>query len=425
VPIVAETESLQRREEGHEVAHDATGLTANELRDVRVALLRHQTAARAQGLRRAKEPKLLRGPHDDLVRDGRQVARQKGEVENELDEVVSISDRINRVLERSSESEDACGSRRIDRQRAPSERSCAQRSYVRADEAIHETKVVPDEGPDVSEQVVAYRHRLRPLKVGVAGHGGVRVCFGKVEEGELESQNPLPHGDDRLAYEQAFVERNLVVPTPSGVELRPERSEAFRERHLDIRVNVFEILPPNEATRGDLFVDASKAFPEELRLPFREDADRGEHLDEGVVIQGEGRRAAHDGRGALEQLDADIARDAVLGRRHERVERFPQRREPKAVVHEARIPGCDDPLKLEDVARQDERLEGLMGLDEDRRRGTLVHLAGLDADDARFDVVDPSDPVAARQLAQGRDQVNEFHVFSLKGGRFAAFEVNR
>ena len=207
--------------------------------------------------------------------------RQKGEVENELDEVVSISDRINRVLERSSESEDACGSRRIDRQCAPSERSCAQRRYVRADEAIRETKVVPDEGPDVSEQVVAYRHRLRPLKVGVAGHGGVRVCFGKVEEGELESQDPLPHGDDRLAYEQAFVERNLVVPTPSGVELRPERSQAFRERHLDIRVNVFEILPPNEATRGDLFVDASKAFPEELRLPFREDADRGEHLDVG------------------------------------------------------------------------------------------------------------------------------------------------
>src|SRR5207245_3358389 len=68
---------------------------------------------------------------------------------------------------------------------------------------------------------------------------------------------------------------------PRGVELRPERSEAFRELHLDIRVNVFEILPPNEATRGDLFVDASKAFPEELRLPFREDADRGEHLDVG------------------------------------------------------------------------------------------------------------------------------------------------
>src|SRR5205814_2173761 len=80
---------------------------------------------------------------------------------------------------------------------------------------------------------------------------------------------------------QAFVERNLVVPTPSGVELRPERSQAVRERHLEIRVNVFEILPPNEATRGDLFVDASKAFPEELRLPFREDADRGEHLDVG------------------------------------------------------------------------------------------------------------------------------------------------
>src|SRR5438046_4897394 len=157
-------QAAQGGAEGHAVAHAATGLTANELRDVRVALLRHQTAARAQGLRRAKEPKLLRRPHDDLLRDGRQVDRQEGEVENELDEVVSISDRISRVLERSSESEDACGNRRIDRQRAPGERSCAQRRNVRAAEAIRETKVVPDEGPDVSEQMVAYRHRLRPLK---------------------------------------------------------------------------------------------------------------------------------------------------------------------------------------------------------------------------------------------------------------------
>src|SRR5436189_5643959 len=110
--------------------------------------------------------------------------------------MVSISDRINRVLERSSESEDACGNRRIDRQRAPSERSCAQRRYVRAAEAIRETKVVPDEGQDVSEQVVAYRPRLRPLKVGVAGHGRVRVCCGTVEQGQRESQQPLPHGPD-------------------------------------------------------------------------------------------------------------------------------------------------------------------------------------------------------------------------------------
>src|SRR5205809_633892 len=63
--------------------------------------------------------------------------------------------------------------------------------------------------------------------------------------------------------------------------------------------------------------------------------------------------------------------------------------------------------------------------DDDRRRGTLVHLAGLDADDARFDVVDPSDPVAARQLAQSGDQINEVHGFSLKGGRFTAFEADR
>src|SRR5205823_10513618 len=100
--------------------------------------------------------------------------REEGEVEQELGEVVSVSHRVHRVLERTGESEDACGNRGIDWKRAPGERSRAQRGNVRAAEAIRKTEVVPDEGPDVGEQVVTQRHRLRPLKMRVARHGELR-----------------------------------------------------------------------------------------------------------------------------------------------------------------------------------------------------------------------------------------------------------
>src|SRR5207244_13571638 len=115
------------------------------------------------------------------------------------------------------------------------ERSRAQRGNGRAAEAIRKTEVVPDEGPDVGEQVVTQRHRLRPLKMRVARHGELGVGFGEVEEGELESQERLSHGDDRVSQKQAFVERDLIVPTPGRVELRTGQSETFRERYLNVR----------------------------------------------------------------------------------------------------------------------------------------------------------------------------------------------
>src|SRR5207247_4038289 len=99
IPIVAERKTFLRREERHEVAHDATRLAANKFRDIRVALLRHQTAARTEGWGRPKERKLPSGPHHYLLAHRGQMDREEGEVEQELDEVVSVSHSVNRVVE--------------------------------------------------------------------------------------------------------------------------------------------------------------------------------------------------------------------------------------------------------------------------------------------------------------------------------------
>src|SRR5439155_15888861 len=115
------------------------------------------TAASTEGWGRPKERKLPRGPHHHLLTHGGQVDREEGEVEQELDEVVSVSHRVHRVLERTGESEDACGNRGIDWNRAPGQRSRAQRGNVRAAAALRKTEVVPDQGPDVGEQVVTQR----------------------------------------------------------------------------------------------------------------------------------------------------------------------------------------------------------------------------------------------------------------------------
>src|SRR5207253_526490 len=146
---------------------------------------------------------------------------------------------------------------------------------------------------------------------------------------------------------------------------------------------------------------------------------------EGVIVEGVGRGAADDGGGSLEQLDADVPGHPLLSRGDEGVERLPEGGEPEAVVHERGVAGGDGALELEQVPREDQGLEGLVGLDEDGRGGAFVHLAGLDPDDARLDVVDAADAVAARELIEGSDQVDELEPPTLEGRRLAAFEMDR
>src|SRR5204863_8944672 len=82
-------------------------------------------------------------------------------------------------------------------------------------------------------------------------------------------------------------------------------------------------------------------------------------------------------------------------------------------------------LEREQVPREVQGLEGLVGLDEDGRGGAFVDLAGLDPDDARFDMVDAADAVAPGELVEGRDEVDELERPTLEGRRLAAIEMDR
>jgi hypothetical protein len=75
------------------------------------------------------------------------------------------------------------------------------------------------------------------------------------------------------------------------------------------------------------------------------------------------------------------------------------------------------------VDRADELLElGVRGQD-DRRRGRLVDVAHLQADDAVLDVVDDADAVAGADLADPLDQRRQLQALAVQRDRQAALEL--
>ena len=64
-----------------------------------------------------------------------------------------------------------------------------------------------------------------------------------------------------------------------------------------------------------------------------------------------------------------------------------------------------------------------MGRVQDHRRGRLVDLAALDADEAVLDVVDPADAVRAAQVVQPLDQLDRAQPLAVDRDRDAALEA--
>ena len=203
---------------------------------------------------------------------------EERKVEQELREVVSIGDRVDRVLEGPRESEDPSRNRGIDRERASREGGGAEGRHIRSRETIGQALVVPDERPEVGEQVMSDRDRLGPLEMGVPRHRHLRVGFRLIEERELEPQDFLTDGRDGLPQVEALVEGDLVVPASGRVDLRAEGSEPLRQAHFDVRVHVLEVFPPREVPGDDRGVDRPEAFGQGSCLVDREDAHRREHL---------------------------------------------------------------------------------------------------------------------------------------------------
>ena len=155
---------------------------------------------------------------------------------------------------RSKPSAAAVASRSIGK-RGAGERGGAERAFVEAPAAIGEAAAVAPEHLDIGQQVVAERHRLGDLQMREAGHHGIGMRLGLVDQRRLQVAQRCVDAVDRVAHPQPEIGRDLVVARARGVQPPGRRPDQLGEPRLDVEVDVLVGLAEDEGAALDLGPD--------------------------------------------------------------------------------------------------------------------------------------------------------------------------
>src|SRR3569832_1726695 len=106
------------------------------------------------------------------------------------------------------------------------ERRRTERQHVHAFAAIGKTGAVARDHLEPREQVMAEGDRLRDLQVREAGHDGVGLALGKVEQRGLQTLQIGVERIDLIAQKEAQVGRDLVVARTDSMQILEDDTES-------------------------------------------------------------------------------------------------------------------------------------------------------------------------------------------------------
>ena len=88
--IIGKRQSLHHRQEAHQRPIHAAGLATDQLRDIRILLLRHDARARRILIRDLHELILVRVPDTDLLAETAEVHLNRRKIEEILEEIITV-----------------------------------------------------------------------------------------------------------------------------------------------------------------------------------------------------------------------------------------------------------------------------------------------------------------------------------------------
>jgi len=259
VAVVGEGEALERGEHGDEVAEEAPGFAAGEFADVGIFFLWHQRRTGGVGVAEGGKTEFGGAPEDEVLAEAGEVGAAEGEGEEDFGDVVAVGDGVHRVGGGGVEAELLGDGGAVEVDGGAGEGTGAEGADVEAMATAGEALAVALDHFDVGEEVVSGGDRLAALEVGVAGHDGVGVECGAVEEGGLEGGEEVGDGVDLGAAVEAGVGGDLVVAGAGGVEFASGGSDLFGEGRLDVHVDVLQFDGELEFAGGDVLFDFTEA----------------------------------------------------------------------------------------------------------------------------------------------------------------------
>ena len=241
VLIIGKRQALHDREKAHQVAVNAPGLSADELRHIRVFLLRHDGRARGVRVVELNEFKLPAAPGDDLLAEPAQVHHENGCGRQEFQRVVPVGYAVERVSHRSVKAERRGSLKAVDGIRRSSQRAGAQRTLVHALLTVFEPCDIAREHARVGQKMLRKRDRLRPLQMRVAGHDGLLVFLCLFAENRFQLQQVFNHGRNFVPEVEAEIERDLIVAASCRVQALSRVSDSLCQKRLDVHVDILVV----------------------------------------------------------------------------------------------------------------------------------------------------------------------------------------
>ncbi|OQB01118.1 MAG: hypothetical protein BWY20_02417 [Spirochaetes bacterium ADurb.Bin215] len=205
------------------------------------------------------------------------MGHEQGECTRDFNDMVAVGYCVERVRRKRGKTEFLRDRRAVKGERACGESARTERHYVEAFERVGQTVGVPGKRPAPGAEVMRQGYRLCPLQMGVARHEGFRV-FGSDgskcldERGDRETK----FGNDPLE-KKAFIQCNLVVPAPSGMELASPVTKPVSEHTLDEGMDILGAGIDTQRTRFELGRNFFKLADYCRRFVFRNDAGLAEH----------------------------------------------------------------------------------------------------------------------------------------------------
>jgi len=154
--------------------------------------------------------------------------------------------------------------------------------------------------------VVAEGHRLSDLEVCEAGHYGVGMFLGSLDEDALQGADGVHRVVARIADPQFEIRRDLVVARPRRVKPPRRRADQLAEPVLDRHVDVLELDPLGDSIALKLLGDLVQALDNRRRVRFSYDSLLAKHrsmrLRRGDVLAPQALVEADGGIDALHQV---------------------------------------------------------------------------------------------------------------------------
>ena len=277
VLVVGERQALHHREQRREVSEHAPALAADQLRNVRVFLLRHDARAGGKRVVQLDEFEFPRAPEDDLLRKAGKVYHRERYRRGDLRAEIAVRHAVQAVAADRREAEQLRREITVERIGCAGERAGAERTDVHALHGVLHAADVPQEHLGIRHQVVPEGDRLRALQMRVAGHDRVGVFLRLVAE---DGNQLLELADEARAFpaqRQADIERDLIVAAARRVQALARVADAGGQLALDEGVNILRVRVDMQRAAFNIRSNFFKLRADFVALALRDDAAGAKH----------------------------------------------------------------------------------------------------------------------------------------------------